>query len=53
MHFNDKNSKEIQKENADTKAAETIKKTPAENAAEREQWWEAALYPDPPYVSDR
>ena len=53
MSLKDKMSKELQKESADTKTADTSEMTAAQSAAERVQWWESALYPDPPYVSDR
>ena len=53
MSVKDKQSIEMQKENTGDNTLESIQKAQPENAAKREQWWEAALFPDPSYVSDR
>ena len=51
MDFKDK--KHIETNDKKIEEPEEVKKVQTEAAEKKQEWWKAALYPDPPYVSDR
>lgn len=51
MNFKDK--KPIEINDKKNEQPEEVKKVQADDAAKKQEWWQSALYPDPPYVSDR
>lgn len=51
MDFKDK--KHIEPNDKKIEEPEEAKKVQTEATEKKQEWWKAALYPDPPYVSDR